>query len=910
MTYRLSAKAAIAAAFLLVCSTLAFSGPVSADNGTDDDATIEPATTEPVVGESFDVAVGGLEPATEYAIRLCASYTGTGLVLFDENSCSHLADVTTDDAGGAGATVSVPAGRVGLDRLCTYEPGPGSMSFGGGPTTTVVDPSVPTTTVVGGESSLSFPDPGGESSLSFGYEVSQPCKLAVTQGDSVGARFTPLTVAPIEPRLGTGSISGTVVDSSSGDPLDLSGSAFTLCALDMATSCKEFYGSGAVPGFVTDGSTYWFNGLPDGRFVVALWYPGGDFTTATVADGGETSGVDLDSALAYTPEGHNTGAAVEVSGPADPITFDETISATATGFQPGDVVRASLCGGPFSPVFVGMAELQQACGGLGAPAPVEQVADGSGEVHFELPFDAARFGANCPFYFATGDETSLSFGIETICRLFVWDSTDEPAAAWTSIDFETPVGAATVSGVVSINGVPAEGVALSMIGPTGLGFLTTGPDGAFSRTGLPDGDYTLTPSLPGNYFLDPENPPSTTPLTIEQQADEVVDIQIVVPTGSISGTVVDHNGNPVPGASVYAYSDGDGAVAPTGQDGSFELLGTPPGEYTVLAFGPFGTTEEAVQVGDDPVTGITLVLPGHDGGGLTVELMSGSSPNPNGWYSEQVNVWVNASSPLGVSVKDLFVDGTPTGTDAEVLGEGIHDVFGRAYNWADGWVSTDVQTFRIDTTQPTVSVSHPTEGMTFEVGEEVTPEFDCADELSGIETCVVLQTTGPDLDTSSPGSKEFVVRATDLAGNSQTAAIGYEVVEPTTSMDQLSLQFRGSLNGTWDGDASEGDIVVERNADGRVASILGSARIPGAGGGEATVTFSIRKLWIFDAYFGNIIVKDPEASLNVNVPVLPGPIYEAPDSTLSGSASWFQGWFRWYTLQWSVLDTAGTDTPI
>ncbi len=84
----------------------------------------------------------------------------------------------------------------------------------------------------------------------------------------------------------------------------------------------------------------------------------------------------------------------------------------------------------------------------------------------------------------------------------------------------------------------------------------------------------------------------------------------------------------------------------------------------------------------------------------------------------------------------------------------------------------------VDVTPPTITINVPTDGGTFTQGDNVTPDFSCADEAggSGLATCVGSVAT---LDTSTAGTKTFTVNATDNAGNPATKTVTYTVEAPT-----------------------------------------------------------------------------------------------------------------------------------
>lgn len=74
---------------------------------------------------------------------------------------------------------------------------------------------------------------------------------------------------------------------------------------------------------------------------------------------------------------------------------------------------------------------------------------------------------------------------------------------------------------------------------------------------------------------------------------------------------------------------------------------------------------------------------------------------------------------------------------------------------------------------------------------------------------------------------------------------------------------------------SPGNIRVTQLGLGLVR-VAGSATIPGANGGEATVSISLAPFWILPIYLGSVVVSDPGAGLELSTPVLFGNVAVAP----------------------------------
>ena len=83
---------------------------------------------------------------------------------------------------------------------------------------------------------------------------------------------------------------------------------------------------------------------------------------------------------------------------------------------------------------------------------------------------------------------------------------------------------------------------------------------------------------------------------------------------------------------------------------------------------------------------------------------------------------------------------------------------------------------KIDQTPPVVSVSAPSNGTSYVLGQELAAAFSCADAGSGVAGCVGSVPVGAVVDTGSVGGRTFTVTAADMAGNAASIAVTYEVI--------------------------------------------------------------------------------------------------------------------------------------
>ena len=100
-----------------------------------------------------------------------------------------------------------------------------------------------------------------------------------------------------------------------------------------------------------------------------------------------------------------------------------------------------------------------------------------------------------------------------------------------------------------------------------------------------------------------------------------------------------------------------------------------------------------------------------------------------------------------------------------------------AGNAATLTVSYDV----VDVTDPTSSITTPSDGGIYVRGSTVLADYACADDVggAGVASCVGTVADGAAIDTASLGAKSFAVVATDNAGNTSTTTVNYTVVDTT-----------------------------------------------------------------------------------------------------------------------------------
>jgi len=145
----------------------------------------------------------------------------------------------------------------------------------------------------------------------------------------------------------------------------------------------------------------------------------------------------------------------------------------------------------------------------------------------------------------------------------------------------------------------------------------------------------------------------------------------------------------------------------------------------------------------------------------------------------------------------------------------------------------------VDETSPTVSITTPAEGATYELGAQVLADYACADEAhgSGVASCVGSVADGAAVDTGSLGQKTFTVNASDHAGNTESKSVSYTVVDTRAPSIVVTTPAPGAVYGV--GEQVAADYSCSDDGSG-VASCVGSvaqgAPLDTGSSGEKTFT--------------------------------------------------------------------------
>jgi hypothetical protein len=143
----------------------------------------------------------------------------------------------------------------------------------------------------------------------------------------------------------------------------------------------------------------------------------------------------------------------------------------------------------------------------------------------------------------------------------------------------------------------------------------------------------------------------------------------------------------------------------------------------------------------------------------------------NGWYIGNATLTWTVTDPESTGIRTRGCGSVTQTTDTA----------GKTYTCSArsrGGTSQQSVTIKRDATPPTVTITQPASGATYNLNQSVTANFACSDATAGIATCTGTASNGSAIDTASTGTKSFTVTAIDKAGNMKTATATYTVNNP------------------------------------------------------------------------------------------------------------------------------------
>ena len=456
---------------------------------------------------------------------------------------------------------------------------------------------------------------------------------ATSVNDEISGIVLPGGVDAVEYDFGEislSSISGTVFDDLNNDGVQDAGE-LGIAGVTVELTGTDDLGSPVIATTTTDADgNYTFAGLRPGDYTVTETQP------ALYLDGIDTAG----------SEG---GDATTVNDEISTITLPAFTDATDYDFaevQPSSISGSVVddFGNPIPNTTITLTGTDD----LGNPITLTTTTDAAGDYSFtDLRPGDYTVTETQPVGYGDGGETAGSAGGDNTVDDVISSIILVPGTDSIDNDFDEITG--SISGTVyedlNNNGVQdagepgIAGVLVTLTGTDDLGNVFNDPvftdaDGNYLYDNLLSGDYTVTESQPG-IFLDGIDAVGsaggdgsvndvTSAIALDPGEDGVDYDFGELPPSSISGSVVDDFGNPIPNTTITLTGTDDLGnpvllTTTTDADGNYSFTDLRPGDYTVTETQPVGYGDGGETAGsaggddtvDDVISGIILV-PGTD----------------------------------------------------------------------------------------------------------------------------------------------------------------------------------------------------------------------------------------------------------------------------------------------------------
>lgn len=244
-------------------------------------------------------------------------------------------------------------------------------------------------------------------------------------------------------------------------------------------------------------------------------------------------------------------------------------------------------------------------------------------------------------------------------------------------------------------------------------------------------------------------------------------------------------------------------------------LGSYGGPTETMALGP-----GSIAIGAIPTTDCTS-LPTADQRGIDRPQGSGcdvgayeapavtlaadpASPTSSGWYNAS-QIGLGGTLPVTASFSGLADGNLPSCSGASFNGlptspvSGLNQTATGTVSLSDGSYAiscgvsqgsmllgvsqspTQPVTFQVDSTPPVIDLTTPANGASYGLDKTVDASYSCGDPTpgSGLASCTGTVASGNPIDTSTTGSHSFMVTAEDVAGNTASQTVSYNVTGST-----------------------------------------------------------------------------------------------------------------------------------
>jgi hypothetical protein len=167
------------------------------------------------------------------------------------------------------------------------------------------------------------------------------------------------------------------------------------------------------------------------------------------------------------------------------------------------------------------------------------------------------------------------------------------------------------------------------------------------------------------------------------------------------------------------------------------------------------------------------------------------------------DTYVSSSTPITVTVGDLGsgtctikVFGPQNSTPTCHAGDNTFTLPNASGTYTVNVTATDNAgntfelSFDLIISGPTITITTPVEGATYELNQVVLADSSCGDAGFGVASCTKTKANGQPIDTGTIGKKSFTVTATDTKGNISTKTVTYYVVYKVCLLYDPTKPFR------------------------------------------------------------------------------------------------------------------------
>jgi dehydratase len=364
-------------------------------------------------------------------------------------------------------------------------------------------------------------------------------------------------------------------------------------------------------------------------------------------------------------------------------------------------------------------------------------------------------------------------------------------------------------------------------------------------------------------------------------------------TQSLALSVTGAPSQSLPGATFTISIADQGETVPT------TSLGNPVTTATSLRLAlpvPVGSTFQSATLsgGSNVGTGATVAEvadASSPSGEDVVETVPGPIAAGQSFALPTIALTITASNTVGTVITTALLDVPPVGAATAsadpVLSEVLNTTSGGtavpvsdtcwpASSPVSPLSTTTVEA--IDTLPPVITVTSPTNGAVYTVGQVVNAAYSCTDVASyGIATCTGTVASGSPIDTAAVGMHTFTVTATDLRGTPASDMVSYYVqAAPVTTVigpvDAGAVPLASGTSCSFGGTGCAAPTPPEATYE---------ITAPTANGGSLVMGDTFKVQWQVYKPGAYTATPSPGPTVTWTLPAPPGTVIEGPVTTSS-----------------------------